>query len=314
VAGFEAEDHIERVPYSPEVEHKNRRVYILAIKPERRASLTIAAAADREGRIGSACILILNFASYTIRSPSLSSSRGRNKKGHWIWRCHIDLSHPHRKVGRFLQVFVNRYDAAIFSSPSFAGSSPSRNICSIPRSIPFRKRTASSKRRWLTKVFIGFGDFCLGQEVIAAVVPRQLDVLTLKEFSGHEDRDRQDDDGFFARDVGRRARGIDAQLAVVEQRPEGADQQVDLARGLLGHPLRSRFLDTLLIELAHNTNQWDRLVSSVSACQVPACDASIRCSVRKMWSARSASARCVATAWHYPGAKCLRQSRSNLPI
>lgn len=97
VAGFEAEDHFERVPYSPEVEHKNRRVYVLAIKPERRASLTIAAAADREGRIGPACILILNFASYTIGSPSLSSSRGRNKKGHWIWPCHIDLSHPRRK-------------------------------------------------------------------------------------------------------------------------------------------------------------------------------------------------------------------------
>jgi hypothetical protein len=31
------------------------------------------------------------------------------------------------------------------------------------------------------------------------------------------------------------ARGINAQLAVVDQRPEGTDQQLDLARGLLGH-------------------------------------------------------------------------------
>ena len=33
---------------------------------------------------------------------------------HWIWRCHIDLSHPNREVLDFLLPWLARYDAAIF--------------------------------------------------------------------------------------------------------------------------------------------------------------------------------------------------------
>lgn len=40
-------------------------------------------------------------------------------KSRWLWRCHIDLSHPSREVWEFLRPFVERYDAAIFSSPAF---------------------------------------------------------------------------------------------------------------------------------------------------------------------------------------------------
>ncbi|HLY63758.1 MAG TPA: glycosyltransferase [Terriglobia bacterium] len=39
--------------------------------------------------------------------------------GHWIWRCHIDLSNPNPTVWQFLEPFVLRYDGAIFSSPEF---------------------------------------------------------------------------------------------------------------------------------------------------------------------------------------------------
>jgi len=39
---------------------------------------------------------------------------------HWVWRCHIDLSHPSREVWDFLSSFVGRYDAAMFSSPEFS--------------------------------------------------------------------------------------------------------------------------------------------------------------------------------------------------
>lgn len=40
-------------------------------------------------------------------------------KSRWLWRCHIDLSHPSREVWEFLRPFVERYDASIFSSPAF---------------------------------------------------------------------------------------------------------------------------------------------------------------------------------------------------
>ncbi len=47
-----------------------------------------------------------------------------NHSGHWVWRCHIDLSQPDLKVWDFLAPFVDRYDAAIFSSPAFARQLP----------------------------------------------------------------------------------------------------------------------------------------------------------------------------------------------
>ncbi len=39
---------------------------------------------------------------------------------HWVWRCHIDLSHPSREVWDFLSGFVSRYDGTMFSSPEFS--------------------------------------------------------------------------------------------------------------------------------------------------------------------------------------------------
>ncbi|MFH1771892.1 MAG: glycosyltransferase [Candidatus Omnitrophota bacterium] len=38
----------------------------------------------------------------------------------WLWRCHIDISKPQRKVWSFLKDYVSKYDGAIFSLPSFA--------------------------------------------------------------------------------------------------------------------------------------------------------------------------------------------------
>jgi trehalose synthase len=43
---------------------------------------------------------------------------------HWVWRCHIDLSNPDGRVWEFLRPFVELYDAAIFSSQSFARQLP----------------------------------------------------------------------------------------------------------------------------------------------------------------------------------------------
>ncbi len=42
-----------------------------------------------------------------------------NRKGKWIWRCHIDASHPYRGTWRFIDRFVREYDASIFSLSQF---------------------------------------------------------------------------------------------------------------------------------------------------------------------------------------------------
>jgi len=38
----------------------------------------------------------------------------------WIWRCHIDVSNPDRKVWQFLKQFIMDYDSCIFSAPLFS--------------------------------------------------------------------------------------------------------------------------------------------------------------------------------------------------
>jgi trehalose synthase len=42
----------------------------------------------------------------------------------FLWRCHIDASHPHRGLWSFLERYVRRYDAAIFSAPQFTRKLP----------------------------------------------------------------------------------------------------------------------------------------------------------------------------------------------
>jgi trehalose synthase len=44
----------------------------------------------------------------------------RTDKGKWVWRCHIDLSHPQRRAWRLVRRHVAKYDAAVFSLPKFA--------------------------------------------------------------------------------------------------------------------------------------------------------------------------------------------------
>jgi trehalose synthase len=42
----------------------------------------------------------------------------------WVWRCHLDLSNPDAKVWEFFRPMIAQYDAAIFSSQSFARQLP----------------------------------------------------------------------------------------------------------------------------------------------------------------------------------------------
>jgi trehalose synthase len=44
----------------------------------------------------------------------------KRKKNRWVWRCHIDLSHPNQQLWGFLKPYVEKYDAAIFSSALFS--------------------------------------------------------------------------------------------------------------------------------------------------------------------------------------------------
>lgn len=45
--------------------------------------------------------------------------KGTHKGGKWIWRCHIDTTEAHPGVWEHLSPYLDLYDAAIFSLPSF---------------------------------------------------------------------------------------------------------------------------------------------------------------------------------------------------
>ena len=41
------------------------------------------------------------------------------KKQPWVWRCHVDLSNPNRKVWNFLKQFIEKYDLMIISNKDY---------------------------------------------------------------------------------------------------------------------------------------------------------------------------------------------------
>ncbi len=57
-----------------------------------------------------------------------------NRRGKWVWRCHIDVSRPHRPVWKYLRTFASDYDASIFSLADFAQPLPNVQYL-IPPSI-----------------------------------------------------------------------------------------------------------------------------------------------------------------------------------
>ncbi len=52
--------------------------------------------------------------------PAALLHHAKGRKGKWVWRCHIDVSHPYRHVWKYLREFIKDYDASIWSLSAFA--------------------------------------------------------------------------------------------------------------------------------------------------------------------------------------------------
>ena len=59
------------------------------------------------------------------------------KKCPWIWRCHIDLSHPNRELWDYLSRFVEKYDAVIMSIEEYAQQIRPPQFFFMPAIDPF---------------------------------------------------------------------------------------------------------------------------------------------------------------------------------
>jgi len=74
----------------------------------------------------------------------------RKKTGNkWLWRCHIDVSDPNRKVWDFLMSYIEKYDSAVFSAPGFSQRLPIRQFLISPSIDPL-----SDKNRELPQEII----------------------------------------------------------------------------------------------------------------------------------------------------------------
>ncbi len=89
-------------------------------------------------------------------APLLSHCPGR--RGKWIWRCHIDLSHPYRPVWKYVRKYVAGYDASVFSLDAFAQAMP-HPVFIIPPSIdPLSEKNQPVTKAEVQKVL---EEFCI---------------------------------------------------------------------------------------------------------------------------------------------------------
>ncbi len=85
---------------------------------------------------------------------SLVNKRSANK---WIWRCHIDVSNPDRKVWGFLKDFIDKYDAVVFSSPGFSQPLLMRQFLIAPSIDPLSDKNKDLPQETIDSVLTKYG-------------------------------------------------------------------------------------------------------------------------------------------------------------
>lgn len=63
-----------------------------------------------------------------------------DRRGKWIWRCHIDSSRPVRKVWKYIERKVSAFDASIFSMKNFAQALPHPQFLIAPSIDPLSEK------------------------------------------------------------------------------------------------------------------------------------------------------------------------------
>jgi trehalose synthase len=79
------------------------------------------------------------------------------RRGKWIWRAHIDVSHPFRPVWKSLRPFVQSYDASIFSMAQFAQVLPHPQYIITPSIDPLSEKNIDLDTGELESVRSRFG-------------------------------------------------------------------------------------------------------------------------------------------------------------
>ncbi len=79
------------------------------------------------------------------------------KKTPWIWRCHLDLSNPNRKLWNYLVPFIEDYDAVILSAPEYAQNLKTPQLVFMPAINPFSTANQELTERQIADRFTHYG-------------------------------------------------------------------------------------------------------------------------------------------------------------
>jgi trehalose synthase len=77
--------------------------------------------------------------------------------GHWLWRGHVDFSKPDPRTWSFLRHYVELYDAAVFSAPSFAQELKIRQLLIPPSIDPLSDKNKELSPEQINAVIERFG-------------------------------------------------------------------------------------------------------------------------------------------------------------
>ncbi|MDF1536006.1 MAG: glycosyltransferase [bacterium] len=84
-----------------------------------------------------------------IHDPQPAAAIGHipERKGRWVWRCHIDISRPQRTVWKYLRKHVVQYDSSIFSMQRFSQRLPHIQYLIPPSIDPLSEKNVDLSAR-----------------------------------------------------------------------------------------------------------------------------------------------------------------------
>jgi len=103
---------------------------------------------------------ILEKADFVIihdPQPAMLLDLCPNRRGKWVWRCHIDVSQPNRRVWNYIRSKVSNYDVSIFSMPEFAQRLPHPQFIIAPSIDPLSPKNIDLSENEIDDTLKRFG-------------------------------------------------------------------------------------------------------------------------------------------------------------
>lgn len=79
------------------------------------------------------------------------------RHNNWLWRCHVDISHANEAVWEVLKGCIVRYDASVFSAPTFSKPLPVRQFLIAPSIDPLSDKNKELPENVIEEVLTHYG-------------------------------------------------------------------------------------------------------------------------------------------------------------